>query len=123
MILKAFSIGIVCLLVYGLTQRFKPRIHIPVMLTAFVLDLALVLYIELNRDATGQALGWNDLPVIMRIHILLSTLTVVFYVIQIVSGFIRWRRGGMKYHLYTGIAFMAFRLGNLITSFMIETHG
>ena len=123
MILKLISIGIVILLVYGITQRFRPKIHIPVMLIAFVLDVALVLYIELSRDATGQALGWNDLPGIMQIHIFLSTMTVVMYLVQIASGFIRWKKGGMPYHKHTGIIFMLFRLGNLATSFMIETHG
>jgi len=121
MVLKIISIGIVILLFYGLTQRFRPRIHIPVMLSAFVLDVGLVLYIELSRDATGTAMGWDDLPGIMQIHIFLSTMTVVMYLVQIVSGFIRYRKGGMPYHKHTGILFMVFRLGNLLTSFMIDT--
>ncbi len=116
------SIGIVGLLIYGLTQRFRPKIHIPIMLSAFVLDVGLVLYIELTREATSQALGWGDLPAIMQIHIILSMMTLVMYLVQIVSGFIRWKKGGMRYHKHTGILFMAFRLGNLITSFMIDTH-
>ena len=122
MILKIISIGIFALLVYGIFQRKNTRIHIPVMLTAFVLDVSLVLYIELTRDATGQALAWGDLPRIMHIHIFLSVMTVVLYLVQIVSGWIRFKKGGMPYHLYTGILFMMFRLGNLITSFLIETH-
>ncbi|MCA9430106.1 MAG: hypothetical protein KC940_06345 [Candidatus Omnitrophica bacterium] len=121
MVLKLISIGIVVLLFYGLSQRFRPKIHIPVMLSAFVLDVSLVLYIELTRDATGQAMGWSHLPGIMKIHIFLSTMTVVMYLVQIVSGFIRFRKGGMPYHKHTGILFMIFRLGNLITSFLIET--
>ncbi len=122
MILKLISIGIVGLLIYGLTQRFRPKVHIPIMLSAFALDVSLVLFIELTRDATGQALGWANLPEIMKFHIFLSTMTVVFYIVQIVSGFRRYRYGGMPYHLHTGILFMIFRLGNLITSFLIETH-
>lgn len=122
MILKLISIAVVALLVYGILQRSRPKIHIPVMLTAFVVDVALVLYIELTRDATGQALGWGDLPAMMQVHIFLSTMTVVLYLVQIVSGVIRYRGGAAPYHLYTGIAFMVFRLGNLLTSFLIETH-
>jgi len=121
MYLKIISIAIVTLLLYGLTQRRRPHVHIPVMLFCFVADMLVVLYIELSRQAVGQLLTPNN-PFIMKVHLFFSIGVLLFYLIQIVTGFIRYKRGGMKIHLYTGICFLICRFGNLITSFMIETH-
>ena len=119
--LKALNVAIVLLLFYGLSQRFRPKVHIPVMALAFVLDMSLVLYIELNRHAIKQAIG-PTAPV-MKVHLVFSTLVVVLYVVQIATGILRYRRGGMASHKFTGAAFMVCRLGNLVTSFLIPTTG
>jgi len=120
-LLQAISVFVVALLFFGLARRRNPRVHIPVMLTAFAADVALVLYIELSRGAIETAVG--PTPTIMKIHIFFSVTTVVLYVVQIVTGARRYRGRGGKYHKETGIAFIAFRLLNLVTSFLIETHG
>jgi len=91
------------------------------MISCFILDMALVLYIEMSRNAIKTAVGPN--PPIMKVHLVFSVAVVVLYVFQMVSGYLRYRRGGMKYHKYTGIAFMVCRVVNLVTSFLIPvTH-
>jgi uncharacterized membrane protein YozB (DUF420 family) len=121
MILKFLSVGVVALLLYGFSQRRHPRIHIPVMLAAFIADMSLVAVIELSRHAIEQAI--HPAPsMVLRIHIGLSVVTVLLYLIQIGTGWLRWKRGGMKFHAYTGWTLLVFRLGNLVTSFLIPTH-
>lgn len=119
--LKIASIFIVLLLFYGFSQRRRPSVHIPVMVGAFALDMLLVLYIELNRHAVEQAIG-PTVP-IMKVHLFFSFGTVILYVVQIVGGILRSRTGGAPWHKQAGYAFLLFRVGNLVTSFLIPTTG
>jgi len=119
--LKIASIFIVLLLFYGFSQRRRPNVHIPVMVMAFILDMLLVLYIELNRHAVEQAIG-PTVP-IMKVHLFFSFGVVILYLVQIVGGILRKTRGGAPWHKQAGYAFLLFRVGNLVTSFLIPTTG
>jgi len=119
--LKIASVIIVLILFYGFSQRKRPSVHIPVMVGAFILDMSLLLYIELNRGAVAQAIG--PTPPIMKVHLFFAFGVVILYVVQIVGGILRKKRGGAPWHKQAGYAFLLFRVGNLITSFMIPTTG
>jgi hypothetical protein len=121
MTLKILSVGIVLLLFYGYSQRRQSRIHIPVMVGAFILDMLLVLYIELNRHAMEQAVGPTTL--LMKVHLFFSFGVLILYLVQIVGGVLRHREAGASWHKEAGMAFLLFRVGNLVTSFFIPASG
>jgi hypothetical protein len=118
--LKLISVGVVALLFYGVSQRSRPRIHMPVMALAFLIDLSMVVYIELNRHAIEQAV--HPTSGLMKVHLFCSIVAVLLYPVQIGSGLKKYLWGGVAFHKYTGAAFLFFRVGNLITSFLIPTH-
>jgi hypothetical protein len=120
MFLKLAGLAVFALLLVGFAQRHNRRIHIPIMVTAFLLDMGLVMWIELARGAVEQLTG--PTAPMMKLHLFLSIGTVVLYLTQIISGYVKARYGGASIHLYTGYTFLLFRFGNLVTSFLIETH-
>lgn len=118
--LKALSVGVVLLILYGYARRREPRVHIPVMLSAFVIDMSIVAYIEGSREAVRQAMGPTS-P-LMKLHLACSILTLALYLVQIGSGILKARGVAVPFHRQTGLAFLLFRVGNLVTSFLIPTH-
>lgn len=116
--LKWLSIGVYVILVIGYLNRRKRRVHIPLMLTAFVIDMAMLLYIELTRNAIQAA--QDRMSTIMLVHVLLSVATLVLYVGQIITGIRKLKGKPSTWHRIGGHSFMLARLGNLVTSFMVS---
>ncbi len=111
------SVGVCILLVAGVCFRKNKHTHIPFMLSAFVIDLCMLLGIELNRQAINAARTTDDR--LLQVHIAISVLVVLLYVFQLVTG-IRMAKGRKsKIHGKTGFALLLLRLGNLITSVMV----
>lgn len=115
--LKAVSIFVCVLLVVGYFNRRKRKIHIPMMLSAFVIDMIIVLIIEFSRGAikTAQA----KMGPLMIIHIIISVSVILLYIGQIVSGIKKAKGGTCNWHGRTGLILLIARLGNLVTSFMV----
>ena len=120
MLLKLAGVAVFVLLLFGFSQRSNRRIHIPVMLLAFALDMSLLGYIEFARGAVEQMVGPTS-P-IMKVHLSFSITTVALYFVQITSGVLRARGHKAAIHGYTGMSLLIFRFGNLVTSFLIPTH-
>jgi hypothetical protein len=47
--LKLLSVAVCVILVVGVLNRRRKRVHIPLMLTAMVIDVGMVLYLEIRR--------------------------------------------------------------------------
>ena len=47
--LKLLSVAVCVILVIGVLNRRRKRVHIPLMLTAMVIDVGMVLYLEIHR--------------------------------------------------------------------------
>ena len=47
--LKLLSVAVCVILVVGVLNRRRKRVHIPLMLTAMVIDVGMVLYLESRR--------------------------------------------------------------------------
>jgi len=47
--LKLLSVAVCVILVIGVLNRRRKRIHIPLMLTAMGIDVGMVLYLEIHR--------------------------------------------------------------------------
>lgn len=115
------STGVILLLAYGLYQRHNRKIHIPVMFTAFGIDLALVLYIELTKGAVEQAID-GPTP-LLGFHILISLITVLLYIALIILGVqvLQGKQERIVWHRKLAYVFIACRLVNYVTSFWIGT--
>ncbi len=116
--LKIISIGVCVALVVGYIYRRRPRVHVPLMLAAFVVDLAMVVYIEVARDAIASAKA--KMGMLMIVHILISVGVLVLYVVQVVSGLANLRGRRSRRHGPAGTSLLVLRLGNLLTSFMVS---
>ena len=116
--LKLLSILAFLLLLTGYAARRKRAAHITMMLTAFLIDMSIVVYIEVTRDALASARA--KMGPLMIVHIALSVSVLVFYVGQIVSGIRKVRGRASKWHATGGPLLLLTRFGNLVTSFMVS---
>lgn len=111
---------VVLLLAYGLAQRHRREIHVPVMMAAFIADVLLVLWIELDRHAVEKAATSLDNNLLM-FHVAVSLLTLVGYIVLAVTG--RKLMAGnelvRQVHQKAFVLFIICRLSNYITSFWV----
>lgn len=117
---KAINIVMVCVLAYGLSQRHRPKVHIPVMLTAFIFDLANVLLIEFSRGAVEQGIkSFSESGHFLeQFHITVSVLCIIGYVVAVITGTRLYRRGtGRRIHKANAAVFIVTRLSSFVTSF------
>lgn len=118
LISQIVSTLIFALICYGVMERTKREKHMKIMLSCFVLDVALVLFIETGKGAVAKALGFPD--GLLGFHIIVSVLTVMIYIWIIFTGFSLYKGGGNKLvHRYLAITFLALRTTNLVTSYML----
>ena len=116
---KGLNTAMVLVILYGLSQRRRPRRHIPAMLVAFVGDVVNVLIIELNRGAIEQTVGFfANLDLFELFHVTVSAVCIVCYVIAIVTGCKLLKTGEKrKAHRINALVFLIMRTASFITSF------
>ncbi|MBZ5672731.1 MAG: hypothetical protein LAP61_00645 [Acidobacteriia bacterium] len=110
---------VLLILIAGILLRRRRRIHVPIMITAFGLDLASVLAIEVSRGAIKKAISAP--PPLLLFHVTVSVSALVFYGVMFVLGE-RVRKGAEQlrpWHRRTAWLFGACRTANYITSWMI----
>ncbi|MBL9139147.1 MAG: hypothetical protein JNK85_24985 [Verrucomicrobiales bacterium] len=118
-VLHLISTGVLVLVALGLGFRRRPPVHRAFMLSAFTVDLLMVLYIEFTRHAVGKAVATTS-P-ILRFHVVISTLVLAAYLVQLVLGWRLSRGPGRRvWHVRIGISFVVLRLTNYVTSFLIS---
>ncbi len=117
---SSLSTVVLILVVLGLWQRYNRKVHIPLMLTAFALDLGLVLAIELQRQAVEKLID-HSVSAFVYFHAGISLLVLVFYVILLVLGLgiLKGQPKARHWHRLSGIGFIVLRLTNYITSFWV----
>jgi len=115
----AASTLVLFILIAGILLRRRRRIHVPVMITAFSLDLLSVLAIEISRGAIKKAT--SSPPPLLLFHVIVSVFALLFYVAMFVLGE-RVRKGAEQlrpWHRRTAWVFGACRATNYVTSWMI----
>jgi hypothetical protein len=115
----AASTVVLAILIAGILLRRRRRIHVPVMITAFSLDLLSVLAIEISRGAIKKTTSAP--PPLLLFHVLVSVSALVFYGVMFVLGE-RVRKGSdhlRPWHRRTAWLFGACRATNYVTSWMI----
>lgn len=115
----------ILLIVAGLIVSRDRRRHVPLMLAAFVADMIGLLLVELTPlfqgktdPVTGLAteFGWMK-----TVHAVLATMSVVGYVIQILSGkkLLAGQRVALIGHQKGARFFLVTRFAAFITMFMV----
>jgi hypothetical protein len=110
---------VLLILIAGILVRRKRRIHVPLMILAFSLDLLTVLAIEVSRGAIKKATS-SPSPLLL-FHVIVSVFALVFYGGMFVLGE-RVRKGAEQlrpWHRRTAWMFGACRATNYVTSWMI----
>ena len=115
--LKYISIGVCLVVLLGYAFRRRRRIHVPAMLVAFVVDMAVVAYIEFTRDALASAKA--KMGPLMVVHLIFSVSVLVLYFGQIATGLRKLKNRPSWWHRQGAALFLISRFGNLITSFWV----
>ena len=115
--LQFVNFGVCLLLIAGLSVRRNKHAHIPFMISAFVIDIMMVLGLELNRSVINTARTTVD-P-LMQVHIAMSVVVVLLYVFQIITGVRKAKGLPSRIHGKTGWTLVVLRIGNFITSIMV----
>ncbi|MBY0415903.1 MAG: hypothetical protein K2Q18_17150 [Bdellovibrionales bacterium] len=113
------SIIIYLLMVFGISQRKKRRIHVPVMSAVLILDVLLILQIELGRSAVEKAAKAMVNPIILNVHVTFAILSVVFYILLVFTGrkLLKGDHSVRPRHRLFGWTAFALRTLTLLTSF------
>jgi len=118
--LHGISTLVLVLIAAGLWFRSRRRaVHLGFMISAFVVDLSLVLYIELTRHAVEKVAAHVHL--LLWFHAGVSLVVLLCYAAMVTLG---WRmvngRTELRHlHRTLGITFVVFRSLNYITSFLV----
>lgn len=118
-IFQAQSIVIYSLMIFGIMKRKNRKVHVPVMSAVLILDLLLILQIELGRSAVEKAAKVVVNPMILNVHVAFAVLSVVFYVLLVVTGrkLLKGEHSIVPRHRIFGWTAFALRTLTLITSF------
>ncbi len=103
----------------GFLMRRHRKFHVPLMIIAFVADLSLVMYVELQLHAVERVLAGVS-PLIL-FHALISTGVLLLYVTMAVLG-VKLLKNPLKvrvWHSWCAVAFVTFRLLNYGTSWLV----
>ena len=98
--------------------RRRRNVHIPLMLSAIGIDLAMVLYLEITRHVV-ESVPKRPMTPLLGIHISISVMVLVFYGVQVYTGIQNSRGRRSRVHPRVAWVLVITRLGNLVTSFML----
>ena len=118
--LHTISAVAILIIAIGLYQRKRnQKLHWRLMVLAFAIDISLVLYIELTRQAIEQVVSRVDSLLIF--HATISTGVILFYGAMLVLGrrLLRGDQNPRIWHRRVAILFCTLRLTNFITRFMV----
>lgn len=107
------------ILAAGLAMRRRRSVHWKLMATAFAIDVALVLIIELSRGAVETSMATTS-P-LMLFHIAVSIGTLAGYGVLIYLGrrLFRGDETARVWHWRAATVFVVMRTLNYVTSFMV----
>lgn len=115
---QAYSTAVLVLIAAGLAFRRRRKIHIPIMVSAFALDLGSVIFLQIQRHAVQKAA--SEPTTILMVHISFALATIVLYTAMAVTGTRLARKGvGRRTHKSLACVFLACRIGTWATSFFV----
>ncbi len=111
---------VVVVVALGLWYRHRrPQLHLRLMISAFVIDLLLVLYIEISRHAVEKVA--SRVSPLLWFHAGVSVGVLLCYVAMILlgRGVLAGQATSRKWHFGVGMTFVALRSLNYVTSYMV----
>jgi len=111
---------VVVLLAVGLWFRHRrPQLHLRLMISAFALDLLLLLYIEISRHAVEKVMARVS-PMIW-FHAAVSVGVLLCYVAMILlgRGILAGQENSRNWHRNVGLTFVVLRSLNYVTSYVV----
>lgn len=118
--LHAASTVVLLLVATGLYFRQRrPEWHLKFMISAFVVDLLLVVYIEVTRHAVETVV--SQVRPLLWVHAAISLAVLVCYVVMIGLGrrLLAGQVATRATHRTVGFTFCGLRVLNYVTSFMV----
>ena len=119
--LHVVSTFVVLLVIVGIRNRRRPQVHRACMLTAFAIDLGLVVYIEATRHAVETVV--TAVRPLIWVHAAISVGVLVCCGLMIGLGR-KLFTGALELrmtHRNIGIAFCLLRSLNYVTSFLVQS--
>ena len=114
------STFVVILIIAGLyNRRRNSPLHLKLMSTAFVIDVILVVYIEVTRQAIETVISEVHLFIWFHAAVSLSVLLCYVFMIYLGRGLYRGQFDNRLIHRNLGITFCVLRSVNYVTSFMM----
>lgn len=100
-------------------RKRKPQLHLRLMITAFTIDVLLVLYIEISRHAVEKVA--THIQPLLWFHAGVSLAVLICYVVLILLGrpMLAGKFETRTLHRTVGIAFVTLRVLNYVTSYMV----
>lgn len=110
-----------CFLIYGIFFVADRKTHRLVMMTSITMDILLVLFLELSRQAIKTTVS-NELNIFQLGHVLSSTIAIVFYLITAYYGHKAFNGQAVgKIHIKLGwLAFIFRSVGFVLMFSLIE---
>ncbi len=116
--LKLLSVLVCVILVIGVLNRRRKRLHISLMLAAMAIDVGMVLYLEIRRGVV-ESIPTRPMTLLLAVHITISVLVLILYGVQIVTGYRNAKGNRSTWHPRIAAMLLPLRFANLITSFAI----
>jgi len=100
-------------------RKRQNAVHIRLMISAFLIDLLLVLYIEISRHAVQKVVA-STRPLVW-FHAAVSVMVLICYVvmIQLGRGVLADHPKAREWHRMLGMTFVVLRGLNYITSYLV----
>ncbi len=113
------SFAILALMIYGVSQHRRRLRHTRIMYAAMLWDVALILQIELSRNAILKASRALENPWALNIHVSIAVTTVVFYGFMLFTGrkVMAGDNGRLPLHRRLGYTTLLLRALTFATSF------
>lgn len=118
---------IVLLMIVGIKNSKKRKLHVKIMLTSIIWDILLILQIELTRGAIEKVHGQLTIPMqrnpLLMVHLFFAIGSVVLYFFMMFSGrkILQGKTSCIKKHSLLGKVTFSFRVLTLLTSFFIHS--
>lgn len=115
---QIYSSAVFALVLVGVSFRRRPKIHIPIMLSAFALDLGSVVFLQIQRRAVQKAAS-KPTPILL-VHISFALASLILYAAMTATGTRLARTGqGRGTHRVLAAIFLVCRAGTWVTSFFV----
>jgi len=119
-LLSILNFAVLAWVIVAVLMRRNHAVHVTMVTLTFAFDMALLLFVELDREAVKQSLGGPG--VMMTIHIAIATLLAVLYPWLLFTGG-RVSAGAVHTrHRKLATLFLAGRLGLAVTALAL-VHG